>query len=267
MMPASVVGSSVILEIRHPINMWDPGQYQRFKDERAQPFQDLVALIERRPRMRIVDLGCGTGELTHALQEHLAAEETIGIDRSETMLLESAPFSSQGLRFERGEIEGFVTDRPFDLVFSNAALHWIADHEHLFASLVALLAPRGQLAVQMPANHDHPSHRIAAELAPSFGLERRVTNILPPERYASLLHRLGFVRQHVRLQVYSHVLPSTRDVVEWTKGSTLTPYREALAPDRYEEFLVQYTTRVVEALGDERPYFYTFKRVLLWGTF
>jgi Trans-aconitate methyltransferase len=247
--------------------MWDPTQYERFKDERAQPFHDLVALIEKRPRMRVVDLGCGTGQLTRALHEHLAAEETIGIDSSETMLLKSQSFGSEVLHFERGAIEGFVADRPFDLVFSNAALHWIADHERLFGRLAALLAPHGQLAVQMPANHDHSSHRIAAELAPSFGIEPQAINVLPPEGYASLLHSLGFARQNVRLQVYGHELPSSHDVVEWTKGSTLTPYREALPPDRYEEFVAQYTTRVVETLGETRPYFYTFKRVLLWATF
>jgi trans-aconitate 2-methyltransferase len=246
---------------------WDPTQYERFKDERALPFHDLVALIERRPRMRVVDLGCGTGELTRALHENLAAEETIGIDSSETMLLKSNSFDSEVLHFQRGKIEGFVADRPFDLVFSNAALHWIGDHVRLFTRLAALLAPHGQIAVQMPANHDHPSHRIAAELAASFGIEPRTVNVLLPERYASLLHHIGFARQHVRLQVYGHVLPSTRDVVEWTKGSTLTPYREALADERYEEFLAQYTERLVKQLGEHRPYFYTFKRVLLWATF
>lgn len=246
---------------------WDPTQYERFKDERAQPFRDLVSLIERRPRMRIADLGCGTGELTRELHEQLAAEETIGVDSSETMLLKSASFGSDVLRFERGDIEAFVADRPFDLIFSNAALHWIPDHERLFAKLVALLSPHGQLAIQMPANHDHPSHRIAAELAPSFGLEPRAVSVLPPERYAALLHRLGFARQHVRLQVYGHVLLSTGDVVEWTKGSTLTPYRESLSTGQYEGFLARYTERVVSELGEASPYFYTFKRVLLWATF
>lgn len=245
---------------------WDPSQYEQFKDERAQPFRDLAALIERRPRMRVADLGCGTGELTRELHEQLAAEETIGIDSSETMLLKSQSFGSDVLRFERGNIEAFVTDRPFDLIFSNAALHWIPDHEHLFAKLVALLSPHGQLAVQMPANHDHPSHRIAADLAPSFGISSKL-NVLPPERYAALLHHLGFARQHIRLQVYGHVLPSSADVVEWTKGTTLTPYREALSPERYDEFLAEYTSRVVESLGDARPYFYTFKRALMWATF
>lgn len=213
--------------------------------------------------MRVADLGCGTGELTGELHEQLAADETIGIDNSESMLRKATP--SGTLRFELGDIAAFKSDRPFDLIFSNAALHWVPDHEHLFANLVALLSPSGQLAVQMPANHDHPSHRIAAELGPSYGITPKL-NVLPPERYAALLHRLGFARQHVRLQVYGHLLPSSADVVEWTKGTTLNPYREALSPDRYDEFLAEYTSRVVEALGDARPFFYTFKRVLMWGS-
>jgi trans-aconitate 2-methyltransferase len=243
---------------------WDVDQYERFKNERAQPFRDLAALIEPRPNMRIIDLGCGTGELTRELHEQFAASETIGIDSSESMLQKAS--SSGTLHFQLGDIESFTSDRPFDLVFSNAALHWIRDHERLFTRLMSLIADHGQLAIQMPANHEHASHRIAAELATSFGIELRTVNILAPESYATLLHNLGFARQHVRLQVYGHVLPSTRDVVEWTKGSTLTPYRQALSADRYEDFLTQYTDRLVAALGDSRPYFYTFKRVLMWAS-
>jgi trans-aconitate 2-methyltransferase len=243
--------------------MWDVDQYERFKNERAQPFRDLAALIEPRPNMRIVDLGCGTGELTRELHEQFGTSETLGIDSSESMLAKASPSST--LHFQLADIESFIADRPFDLIFSNAALHWIPNHERLFSHLMPLLAPHGQLAVQMPANHDHPSHRIAAEVAASFGIEPRTVNILAPESYAALLHRLGFTRQHVRLQVYGHVLASTADVVEWTKGSTLTPYREALSADRYEEFLTDYTNRLVATLGDSRPYFYTFKRVLLWA--
>jgi trans-aconitate 2-methyltransferase len=243
---------------------WDVDQYERFKNERAQPFRDLAALIEPRPNMRVIDLGCGTGELTRELHEQLAASETLGIDSSESMLQKASP--SGTLHFQLGDVESFTSDRPFDLVFSNAALHWIPDHEWLFTHFMLLLAPNGQLAVQMPANHDHPSHRIAAEVASSFGIAPRSVNILAPESYAALLHSLGFARQHVRLQVYGHVLPSTADVVEWTKGSTLTPYREALSSDRYEEFLEEYTDRLVATLGDLRPYFYTFKRVLTWAS-
>jgi trans-aconitate 2-methyltransferase len=243
---------------------WDVDQYERFKNERAQPFRDLASLVEPRSNVRVIDLGCGTGELTRELHEQLAASETLGIDSSESMLQKAAP--SATLHFQRGDIETFTSDHPFDVVFSNAALHWIPDHEQLFTRLISLLAPNGQLAIQMPANHGHASHRIAAEVAASFGIEPRTVNVLAPESYAALLHRLGFARQHVRLQVYGHLLPSTADVVEWTKGTTLTPYREALSSDRYADFIAEYTNRLVATLGDERPYFYTFKRVLLWAT-
>ncbi len=91
---------------------WAPEQYERFRTERKQPFLDLVALIERRPRMRVVDLGCGTGDLTRELHETLGAEETVGIDDSDTMLLKSGHFEGEMLRFERGSIEAFVTDKP-----------------------------------------------------------------------------------------------------------------------------------------------------------
>jgi trans-aconitate 2-methyltransferase len=69
------------------------------------------------------------------------------------------------------------------------------------------------------------------------------------------------------MQVYGHVLPSTGDVVEWVRGALLTHYQPHLPEERWEEFLREYRTRLIAALGDERPFFYTYKRVLLWGTF
>lgn len=246
--------------------MWSPDQYTRFKDERKQPFLDLLALVEKRPRMRVVDLGCGTGELTRELHQTLGAQETIGIDNSETMLLKSGHFEEEMLRFEKGDIEAFVGDRPYELIFSNAALHWVAGHEELFKRLTNLLSITGQLAVQMPWNDDHPSHRVAAEVAREFGVAARPDYVLPVERYAELLQRLGYARQHVRLQVYGHLLPESGAVVEWVRGALLTHY-ESLLGNRFAEYLDAYRTRLLAAIGDERPYFYTYKRVLLWGSF
>jgi len=239
--------------------MWSPEQYERFKDERSLPFWDLVALVEPRPRMLVVDLGCGTGELTRALHEELGAVETLGIDNSVSMLAK-AP-AAPGLRFERKAIESFESDRPFDLVFSNAALHWVADHEALFRRLRKMIADGGQLAVQMPANEHHPSHRIAAEVAQEMGLQQRRSPLLPPEQYAEMLHRLGFVRQHVRLQIYGHLLPSSEDVVEWVKGTLLTFYEH-----QHPRFIERYRERLLLEIGRQRPYFYTYKRLLLWGS-
>lgn len=247
--------------------MWSPEQYERFREERRQPFLDLLAMIERRTRMRVVDLGCGTGELTRELHDSLEAEETLGIDDSETMLLKAGSFGGELLHFAKGTIEAFVTDRPYDLVFSNAALHWVSDHEPLLVRLTNFLAADGQIAIQMPANDDHASHRVAAEVAAGFGIAPRPPYVLPVERYAQLLHRLGYARQQVRLQVYGHLLPSTADVVEWVRGALLTHYEAALGEKRFAEFLEEYRKRLLQALPLERPYYYTYKRVLFWGSF
>lgn len=246
---------------------WSPEQYERFKAERKQPAVDLMALVEKRPRMRVVDLGCGTGELTRELHEHLEAIETIGIDNSETMLLKAGSFGGEMLRFEQGDIEAFVADQPFDLVFSNAALHWVPDHEQLLTRLTRFLGTEGQLAIQMPDNDVHHSHTVAARVAARYGVESRPNYVLPPERYAELLHHLGYTRQNVRVQVYGHLLPSTDDVVEWVRGALLTHYETSMPADRYAEFLAEYRRELHEVLGDARPYFYTYRRVFVWGTF
>ena len=251
---------------------WNPDQYERFRKERSQPFFDLLALVRRRPGMRIVDLGCGTGALTRILHDTLQAHETLGIDSSETMLAKSAQFVGAGLRFHLADLRAFNTGTSYDLVFSNAALHWVPDHPALLRQLTALVGPDGQLAVQVPANHDHPTHVVALEIAaePPFsealGGYARTYNVMPPEAYATLLEGLGYPMQHVRLQVYGHHLTSRDDVVEWVKGTLLTDYQQRLPADLFDCFLERYRSRLLPLLDDARPYFYPFKRILLWGS-
>ena len=251
--------------------MWNPEQYSRFREERSRPFFDLLALVHAAPDMCVVDLGCGTGELTRALHERLRARETLGIDSSETMLAKSAAFSAAGLHFEAGDLQRLEAVPRYDLVFSNAALHWAPGHEALFGRLTAALRPEGQLAVQMPANHDHPSHVVAAEVArrepfaAALGGYVRTAPVLAPEEYAVLLDKLGFRQQHVHLQVYAHSLAARDEVVEWVKGSLLTDYQKRLPEDLFRLFLDEYREALLPLLEDRRPYFYPFKRLLIWG--
>ena len=249
---------------------WDPDQYERFKAQRRLPFDDLRTLVAPVPGGRVVDLGCGTGELTAELHHHVQAGETVGLDSSAAMIERSTPFAGDGLRFEHGDIAAFPGDGGgCDVIFSNAALQWVPDHRSLLPKLRDALAPGGQLAVQVPANFDHPSHTIAAEVAAAFGGARAstATNVLAPEAYASLLHELGFEQQRVRLEVYGHPLPATRDVIEWVKGTLLTDYERQFG-DRFPAYVDEFATRVLVALGDPsgtRPYFYPFKRIVFWA--
>jgi trans-aconitate 2-methyltransferase len=220
--------------------------------------------------MRVVDLGCGTGELTALAHRTLAARETIGLDSSASMLERARGHAGGGLSFAQGEIGAFTGD-GFDLVLSNAALHWIPDHAPLLAQLTRALAPEGQLAVQVPANHDHVSHRLAGEIAreepfaSALGGYARGKPVLEPEEYARILFGLGYREQQVRLVVYGHPLPSRGDVVEWVRGTLLTDYRKRLPLELWERYLATYRERLIAALPDERPFFYTYKRILFWA--
>jgi trans-aconitate 2-methyltransferase len=250
---------------------WDPDQYERFERQRSLPFYDLLELVEPCPGGRVVDLGCGTGELTRHLHERTRAAATVGLDSSQAMLERSAEHSADGLTFERGDIADWAPTESLDLIFSNAALQWLDDHDELFARLTGALSPGGQLAVQMPANHDHASHlvaeRVAAEEPFRTALDGYVRHspVLEPERYALLLHRLGYTSQVVRLNVYLHVLPEPEAVVDWVKGTLLTDYRQRLPARIYEDFIARYRELLLTGLPDERPFPFSFKRVLLWG--
>jgi trans-aconitate 2-methyltransferase len=245
---------------------WDPVRYERFKDERTRPFFDLLALLAPVPRGKAVDLGCGTGELTRILHERLAAAETLGVDSSPEMLAHSRSFAGPGVRFELADAATFSAAEAYDVVFSNAALHWIPDHPALFRRLTAALRPGGQLAVQVPANHDHLSHWVARAVAEEMLPRTDVlppSSVLKPESYATLLDDLGYREQVVRLEVYSHRLPARDDVVDWVCGTTLTPLRARLDDVAWQKFLTRYRQALLPQLSEARPYFYTFKRILI----
>lgn len=265
------------------LDTWDPRQYDRFQREREQPFFDLLAMVRPRPGMRVVDLGCGTGKLTQLLHAKLDARQTVGIDRSDSMLAGTREGAQpHGLRFEVGTIEDFASgdgarkpepggsDR-WDLIFSNAALHWVDDHERLLEQLALRLAPSGQVAFQVPAQHDTLTHTLAGELAAAepfrsaFGGWRRSQPVLAPDAYARLLYRFGLADPKVQLIVYPHILASREDVVEWVKGTLLTEYKRHLPATVYDQFVNVYRERLLERLDDSRPFFYPFKRILCWG--
>jgi trans-aconitate 2-methyltransferase len=216
------------------VDTWDPARYERFAAERSAPFYDLLSLVEPVPGGRVVDLGCGGGELTAQLHRRLEAAETLGLDSSPAMLERAAGLAGDGLRFEQRD-------------------------------------PAGQLAVQMPANHDHPSHVVAAEVAAAepfrtaLGDYRRESPVREPEWYSLLLDRLGLADQHVRLQVYLHHLATRDEVVEWVRGTLLTDYQARMPEELFGEFLTVYRERLLPQLEDTRPYRYPFKRLLLWG--
>jgi len=234
--------------------MWDADQYSKFSRERSRPFRDLLAQVSiERPEL-IVDLGCGTGSLTLSLAERWPSARVLGIDSSLEMLEHVLPLAIPGrLEFVRAEIAEWSPGQPIDLIVSNAALHWIGNHEALFARLTAMLAPWGTLAVQMPDRFHTPSHA-AIEQAVSnprwnaalkgVGLHRG--SVQPLLWYVRLLHGLGFA-VNAWETTYVHVLSGENPVLDWLKGTALRPLLERLDPARAADFLSDVASRLKAA--------------------
>jgi trans-aconitate 2-methyltransferase len=254
---------------------WNPEQYRKFDAERSAPFWELLDLIEPTRIDRMIDLGCGDGELTSAAAARLGAGDAIGLDSSPAMLDRAAGRATDRLSFERGDLATWTSDRDHDLVLANASLQWVPNHELVLARWSDALAPGGQLAVQVPANGTHASHTVATEVGTtepflsamggSVPVDPSATFVLAPEQYAELLFDLGYETQHVRLRVYPHVLASSADVVEWVRGTNLNRFFERLPGDLHEPFVEAYRTALLDRIGQHAPYLYAFKRILMWA--
>jgi trans-aconitate 2-methyltransferase len=242
---------------------WDPDRYHQFQAQRSAPFDDLLALVRVRPGLRVVDLGCGTGELTRRLADALPESEVLGIDLSPDMLERAGEFARAGLRFAHAD-QAALTGR-WDLIFSNAALQWSEGHTDLIPRLFACLEAGGQLAVQVPSNHTHVSHRAVVEVAgcepflSALGGWTRRAPVLSIEAYAELLFQLGAGEIVVFEKVYPHVLEDARAVVNWISGTALVPYFERLDEQLSREFTGAIHDRLLKE-WPSGPVFYPFRR-------
>lgn len=248
---------------------WDPGQYHKFRLERLAPFNDLFALINARPGLSVLDLGCGTGELALQLAERLPESRVTGIDSSPEMLGKAKERCAARVVFMEGTVES--VNGEWDLLFSHAVLHWVNDHQALIPRLWTLLKPGGQLAVQVPANHRHPSHTCITATATAEPFKSaldgwtRQSPVLEIDQYAQLLHGCGATDFTVLEKVYPAYLPNAAAIAEWTRGTTLVPYFERLPQELQEPFLQRYIELLEEALPPGELMF-TFRRILFVAT-
>lgn len=248
---------------------WDSVQYYKFKDERFAPFGDLFALIKVRDDMSVVDIGCGTGELTRRLADRLPGSSVLGIDNSPQMLQRAETQRRPGLAFVAGDVA--TLDGKWDLVFSHAAIHWLDNHWELIPRLMTLVSPGGQIALQVPSNHRHPSHTLIIETAreepfcAALGGWVRRSPVLEIDRYAELLHLSGGTEITVFEKVYTHLLADADALVEWTSGTTLVPYLERLPQELHAGFLDSYSKKL-HALWPQGPLFYPFRRIIMAAT-
>jgi trans-aconitate 2-methyltransferase len=248
---------------------WNPDQYLKFAAPRLQPAIDLLARVPSTHPQTVYDLGCGAGNVTQLLAARWPAASITGVDDSAEMLAK-ARAAAPGVNWVQQSLASWRAPEPADLIYSNAALHWLADHQRLFPALLGQLAPGGVLAVQMPRNFGAPSHTLIAESVRSGPWRSRLEPLLAPSPVAEPAFYYDVLNPRVaRLDIweteYLQVLSGADPVKEWTKGTWLKQFLDALAEPERSAFEGDYATRLRQAypvLPDGNTLF-PFRRLFL----
>lgn len=255
---------------------WDPTTYAAFADHRSRPFFDLLGRVLADDPDEVVDLGCGSGELTATLADRWPTARVLGVDNSPDMLQQAAFHAHERLSFSSADLTTYLPPRSAQVVVSNAAYQWVPDHAPLLQAIAAQLPRDGWLAVQVPGNFDSPSHRaIRDQVAEARwqeatgGLRLRTDPVLTPAQYTALLVDAGLLPD-VWESTYQQVLTGDDPVLGWVRGTALRPVLTALPPDLHEPFLTELGERLRNAYpatgsGDGRRTVFAFRRIFLVG--
>lgn len=254
---------------------WDPALYLKFGDERLRPGFELLARVGELPPGPLYELGCGTGVHARAIAARWPERRLSAIDYSREMLTKAAAEPSP-IHWVEADIATWSAPIPGALIFSNATLQWLGEHQRLLPHLLRQLVPGGVLAVQMPRNFDQESHRLmretvaegrwAARLTPALGSATvlRREPVMPPEGYYDLLAPLA-TRLDLWETDYLHVLGGEDAVLDWVRGTALRPVLDALPPDERASFTAAYGAKLRQAYprrGDGKTLF-PFRRLFL----
>jgi trans-aconitate 2-methyltransferase len=213
---------------------WNPDVYALYRAYRERPALDLLTALPRDLAPdEIWDLGCGPGEQAALLAARHPEATVHGLDSSPEML-ERARGLNAKVDWVLGDIAGFAPDKLIDLLFTNAALQWVDDHETLIPRLANALAPRGVLACQMPVIADVAWRETLAEVMATGPWADRLTGVEGVRHTRDARDYYDWLAPicpeiDIWTTTYLHALHGQDPIVDWTMGTTLLPYLDALS--------------------------------------
>ncbi len=214
---------------------WDPERYLAYADERGRPFLDLLARVGADRPARVVDLGCGPGNLTALLAKRWPAAEVVGVDASAEMVEAARGANVEGVRFEVGDLRSWRAERPVDVLISNATLQWVPGHLDLLPALVDAVAPGGWFAFQVPGNFEEPSHVLRRELAAETPYDVHTRGVAAPDAFGPEIYLERLLELGCRVDAwettYLHLLTGDDPVFTWVSGTGARPTLQALPDD------------------------------------
>ena len=231
---------------------WNPTLYSKFEAERMRAARDLLARIPLERASLVYDLGCGPGNSAELLLRRFPDARIVGLDTSDAMLAHARVRAPQATFVKQDIADWAPEDRP-DLIFANAALQFLPDHDRLFPRLMSYLAPGGALAAQMPNIARESSHALMRMVAAEGPWSTRLVPIAKTQPliadFESYYDWLGPVASQIDIWMttYVHPLDGPHSIADWFAGSTLLPFLEQLGDEERCEFLARYRAGLKDA--------------------
>ncbi len=132
---------------------WDANDYAKQSANQQKWARELISKLNLQGDEHILDIGCGDGKVTAEIASHLPDGSVLGIDYSLDMIKlaqkEFPPAIVKNISFEQKDARTFSFTSQFDVVFSNAVLHWVTDHRPVLKNIYDCLKPGGRILLQM----------------------------------------------------------------------------------------------------------------------
>ncbi len=232
---------------------WDAEQYARNSSAQFTWAEELIGKLALRGDERILDVGCGDGKVTAELARRVPRGEVVGVDSSADMVRTAeAAFPASAhprLSFARMDAAGLSFKEEFDVVFSNAALHWVRDHGPVLGGVARSLRPGGKLLFQMGGKgNGEEIFAAAAGLVRGSSWEQYFRGFefpwgfFGPQEYALWLSKAGLAARRIELLPRDMKQKGRDGLLGWVR-TTWMPYTERLPEDLREQFLAQVADR------------------------
>lgn len=253
--------------------LFDGKKYEKFSQLQRGLGDKLISDLKLRGNEKILDLGCGNGLTTKELAEHVPQGKVVGVDFSSSMLESAETHKAENMEFMLLDINEISFENEFDVVFSNATLHWVLDHEKLLDNIYSALKPCGFMRIQFAAGGNCPSFtKVLKKTVKLPEFEKYFKNFIWPwympkiKDYEKLISKTKFKNRRVWSEKIKHYFPDKKALTGWIDQPGIIPFIAVLPENMKDSFRNQVIEKMAEKTKQKNStYLEIFSRINVYA--